>query len=110
MSNQEEAERAIWPLLGANVAVRGVSYEPALGPVDFTLFDLPRIHWIIAGGESGPGFRPCEVAWFEAVRQQCAAAGVAFWMKQDCGPRDGLRGRIPADLWAVRQFPEEARG
>ena len=44
------------------------------------VYDL--IHWVICGGESGPGARPMEVAWARSMRQQCKSAGVAFFMKQ----------------------------
>lgn len=40
------------------------------------------IDWVIVGCESGPGARPCEVAWLRQLRDQCEAAGVAFWLKQ----------------------------
>jgi protein gp37 len=41
-----------------------------------------RIHWVIAGGESGPGARPAHPDWFRSVRDQCQAAGVPFFFKQ----------------------------
>lgn len=79
--------------------VRFVSYEPALGPVDFTpwlgvqhypltpeaeyvAFRDPSVHWVITGGESGPGARPMHPAWVRSARDQCQAAGVAFFLKQ----------------------------
>lgn len=65
----------------------------------------PRLHWLIAGGESGPGHRPCEIEWFASLARQCAAAGVAFHMKQDSGPRPGTQGRIPDALWRLKEFP-----
>jgi protein gp37 len=40
------------------------------------------IDWVIAGCESGPGARPCDVAWLRSLRDQCAAAGVPFFLKQ----------------------------
>ena len=43
---------------------------------------LPRLHWIIAGGESGPGARPMHVDWARSLRDQCVAAGVPFHFKQ----------------------------
>ena len=44
----------------------------------------PGIHWLIAGGESGPGARPFDLAWARSLRDQCASAGVAYFFKQ-CG-------------------------
>ena len=45
----------------------------------------PRLDWIVAGCESGHGARPCDVAWLRSLRDQCAAAGVAFFLKQAIG-------------------------
>lgn len=42
----------------------------------------PRIHWVIAGGESGPGARPMHPEWVRSLRDQCQEAGVAFHFKQ----------------------------
>jgi protein gp37 len=68
-------------------AVRFLSYEPALDPVDIRSFlDLNknrrRIDWVIAGGESGPSARPAHPDWFRFIRDQCAAAGIPFFFKQ----------------------------
>jgi protein gp37 len=82
--------------------VRFLSVEPLLGPVTLP---LDGIRWAIIGGESGPGYRPMELAWLEAVVEQCQAAGVAMWVKQDSGPRDGQQGRIPDRLW-IQQHPQ----
>lgn len=43
---------------------------------------FPKIDWVIVGGESGPGARPCDVAWIRSIVQQCKAAGVACFVKQ----------------------------
>lgn len=61
-------------------AIRFLSVEPLIGPAG--LLDLSGIHWVITGGESGPGARPCEPDWVRAVRDQCAAQGVALFHKQ----------------------------
>lgn len=47
--------------------------------------DDPRLDWIVAGCESGPGARPADVEWFRELRDQCATAGVAFFLKQAVG-------------------------
>lgn len=57
-----------------------VSYEPALGPVDFR--GLGGINWLIVGGESGGGARPMPEAWVRSARDQALAAGVPFFLKQ----------------------------
>ena len=72
-------------------AVRFVSAEPLLGPL--LHLDLTGIHWLIAGGESGPGHRPMEEAWVQDLRDQCAAADVAFFFKQWGGRTPKANGR-----------------
>jgi len=77
--------RVLW-LLKTPAAVRYVSYEPALGPVDFRkywdYYLTERLDWVICGGESGPKARPMNPDWARKVRDDCKAAGVAFWFKQ----------------------------
>lgn len=85
---QQEADARIPDLLGTPAAVRFVSAEPLLGPIDFTRWSGREdvtdfgIDWIIAGGESGPSARPMHPDWARAIRDQCTAAGVAFFFKQ----------------------------
>lgn len=59
---------------------RFVSAEPLLGPLD--ALNLDGISWLIAGGESGHGARPLHPDWLRSLRDQCAAADVAFFLKQ----------------------------
>lgn len=167
VENQEEADRRI-PHLLATPAVRFLSCEPLLGPVDIgpwirTCYecgascglrlsqmpeverctecgeecgpetepvlsegcpkccgelepvcpdcghymvhqhpDTPNIDWIIAGGESGPGARPSHPDWFRSLRDQCAAAGVPFFMKQ-------LSSGGSKPIKDIEQFPKELR-
>jgi protein gp37 len=61
-------------------AVRFISAEPLLGPLDGLV--LGGIHWLIVGGESGPGARPMHPAWARQLRDRCLHAGVAFFFKQ----------------------------
>lgn len=72
-------------------AVRFVSAEPLLGPVG--RMDLAGIHWLIAGGESGPHARPVEPAWIRELREQCLTADVAFFFKQWGGRTPKAGGR-----------------
>lgn len=60
--------------------VRFLSIEPLLE--DLGEINLSGIHWVIVGGESGPGARPMGAGWVENIRRQCEAAGVAFFFKQ----------------------------
>jgi protein gp37 len=77
-----------------NAAVRFVSAEPLLGPLED--LDLEGIHWLIAGGESGPRARPMEEAWLLDLRDQCAAAEVPFFFKQWGGATPKAGGRTLA--------------
>jgi protein gp37 len=61
-------------------AVRFLSLEPLLGPLG--TFDLSGIHWVIVGGESGPGARPCDIAWIRDIVRQCRGAKVPVFVKQ----------------------------
>jgi protein gp37 len=72
-------------------AVRFLSCEPLLGPLD----DLPLdgIHWVIVGGESGPHARPMKPEWVDSILEQCKRKGVAFFFKQWGGVRKDLTGR-----------------
>jgi protein gp37 len=60
--------------------LRWVSFEPLLQ--DLGLVNLEGISWCIVGGESGPGARPMHPDWLRSLRDQCVAAGVAFYFKQ----------------------------
>lgn len=133
VEDQQRADERIPLLLQTPAAVRFVSAEPLLGPLDLAPFfdgvltdfskrDYP-LHWVIVGGESGPGARPCDVDWVRSIVHQCRASGVpvfvkqlgakpAGWWSNSLGPRIGvLRNRKggdpaewPADL-RVREWP-----
>lgn len=74
-----------------NAAVRFISFEPLIGPLG--RLDLAHIHWAIAGGESGPGYRPMHLEWAREARDQCVGQSVAFFFKQWGGPRPKSGGR-----------------
>ncbi|CAN5572481.1 phage Gp37/Gp68 family protein [soil metagenome] len=120
VEDQTRAAERIPDLLATPAAVRWLSCEPLLGPVDLSglmfreeecpnwemegstppidpetgareccthcdytgVVSVPAIDWIVAGGESGPGARPMHPDWARSLRDQCAAAGVAFLFKQ----------------------------
>jgi protein gp37 len=103
VENQDAADERIPELLATPAAVRFISAEPLLGPVDAKLtgcfhegagtperpdeFEThtecaARIDWVIAGCESGPGARPCAASWLRSLRDQCADAGVPYFLKQ----------------------------
>jgi protein gp37 len=83
--NQEQADTRIPVLLKSTApAVRFVSCEPLLGPIDLSghLLMEPPVDWVIVGGESGPGFRKMEHQWVVDLQRQCARAAVPFFFKQ----------------------------
>ena len=104
VEDQASADERIALLLQTPAAVRWISAEPLLGPIPnmdvhlvvrryrdgryYASEDGPdggmltRLHWIVAGGESGPRARPSHPDWFRSLRDQCAAAGVPFFFKQ----------------------------
>lgn len=127
VEDQPTADERIPHLVATPAAVRFISYEPALGPLNLHEYLLgfsgghpaacscghghgfdrcpnygrvsptchrcdcrqfrkrhgaDGLHWVIAGGESGPGARPAHPNWFRSVRDQCVAAGVAYFFKQ----------------------------
>jgi len=113
VEDQATADARIPALLDIPAALRWVSYEPALGPVDFRhwlnphrhvlpdTFGLspppPSINWTVVGGESGPNARPFDIQWARDTIRQCRAANVPVFVKQ--------LGRHPFDgLWTMRGF------
>jgi protein gp37 len=79
-------------------AVRFISAEPLLGPLE--KLDLTGIHWLIAGGESGPGHRRVDGEWIRQLRDQCADEQVAFFFKQWGGSRPKANGReLDGRVW-----------
>ena len=80
-------------------AVRFVSVEPMLGPIDLDdiKYHGQTIDWVICGGESGSKARPMHPDWVRSLRDQCKAAGVPFLFKQwgSWYPRDGKSNPIP---------------
>ncbi|MFS8536031.1 MAG: phage Gp37/Gp68 family protein [Limnochordales bacterium] len=111
VEDQKWADIRVPALLETPAAVRFLSCEPLLGPVDLRLLDevdgctcggygppyyihepecglepgpaFGRIHWVISGGESGPKARPAHPDWFRSLRDQCQRAGVAYYHKQN---------------------------
>lgn len=138
VEDQKRADRLL-DLVQVPAVVRFLSCEPLLGPVSLGLLgNLPKtiepdymnspvhyhIHWVIVGGESGPGARPFDLAWARSIVAECRTVGVAVHVKQLgsnpllYGPRGPLEveGRLrdrkggdwdewPADL-RIREYPE----
>ena len=76
----DEVRHRLDDLRQVNAAVRFLSLEPLIGPLSD--LDLQGIHWVIVGGESGPGARPMEPEWVLDLRDQCRAVTVPFFFKQ----------------------------
>ena len=73
-------------------AVKFVSLEPLLGPLPS--LEMAGLHWVIVGGESGPGARPMEASWVTELRDKATAEGVPFFFKQWGGRSKKLAGRL----------------
>lgn len=89
VETQKWADVRIPKLLETPAAVRFLSCEPLLGPVDLALtldgldaYPESLIHWVIVGGESGPGARPMHPNWARELRDQCVSWDVPFFFKQ----------------------------
>lgn len=78
-------------LRAAKPRVAFLSIEPLIE--DLGPFDLSEIHWVIVGGESGPGARPIQATWVRSIRAQCRAGKVPFFFKQWGGVRKSSAGR-----------------
>ena len=92
VENRREGLPRVADLRAGRPQTRFLSVEPLLedlGPID-----LNGIHWVIAGGESGHGFRPVDPSWVIGVRDQCKAAGVPFFFKQWGGIHKAKAGRV----------------
>lgn len=87
-------------------AVRFVSFEPLLGPIGLTPEALDGIHWVIVGGESGPGARPMKPEWVRAIRDACIETGTPFFFKQWGGVNKKKAGRVLDG----RTWDEEPKG
>lgn len=139
VEDQQRAVERIPLLLQCPAAVRWVSFEPLLGPVDvlsvdedgqygpgFILKSVKQlvdygtgveyvvdaqvgIDWAVVGGETGEGRRERPVAEIEGLVEKLVAADVPVFVKQDAGKYPGRQGRISDATWALKQFPEAAR-
>lgn len=120
--NQRGVDIRVPELLATPAAVRFLSCEPLLGPLDLTIRAnlADGLDWVVTGGESGPRARPCDLAWLRGIVEQCRAAGVACFVKQlgarpftsDLGEQfgdrglGGLKSRKGGDM---EEWPEDLR-
>lgn len=118
IENQKAANERIPILLDVPAAVRWLSVEPLLEPIELPRHDQSMgpsyspIDWVVVGGESGPGARPFDLSWARALRVQCGADRVPFFFKQaganpmDWGKPLRLNSRKGEDL---AELPEDLR-
>ena len=116
VEDQRRAGERIPLLIDVPAPVRFLSCEPLLGRVDLSGPGIPLVwlggdprfdaalHWVIAGGESGPGHRPLDLDHARALRDQCRTAGVPFFFKQ-VGGRTPTAGGDLLDGKQWKQFP-----
>ena len=111
VENQKWADVRIPQLLATPAAVRFLSCEPLLGPVDLFAWNIDRgarVDWVIVGGESGPHARPMHPDWARHLRDDCLTAGIAFHFKQWGGVRPKANGReLDGRTWD--EYPEADR-
>lgn len=131
VEDQERADERIPLLLQTPAAVRWISVEPLLGPINLEQrnthgsidwlkgmvypnaqlsADPPyplgaKLDWVVVGGESGAGRREMNMDHARSIGHQCTAAGVPIFVKQDNGPRPGLQGRFTDAEWAMKEYP-----
>jgi protein gp37 len=91
VENRRDGLPRVEDLRASPARTRFLSVEPLLE--DLEPFDLTGIHWVILGGESGPGARPMNKEWVTVIRDRCQTAGVPFFFKQWGGTRKGKAGR-----------------
>jgi len=99
----QDVDYRIRHLMDLPAQVRFLSCEPLLGPLNLA---LGGVHWVIAGGESGPEHRPMRTEWVESIRDQCDLAGVPFFFKQWGGRTPKAGGRV-LDGRTWDQYPME---
>lgn len=104
VENREHGLPRLDHLRSAAPRVAFLSIEPLLE--DLGRFNLAGIHWVIVGGESGPGARPMEAAWVRSIRALCGEAKVPFFFKQWGGVRKKKNGRT-LDGRIYDEFPEQ---
>lgn len=114
--DQQRANERIPHLLRTPAAVRFVSAEPLLGPIDLAKLRDDEIgakwnalecglNWVIVGSESGPGARPMAIEWARKIVDDCRAAGVAVFTKQIANAQDRKGGN--SAFWPPGDWPRE---
>lgn len=118
--DQKRADDRVPFLIHTPAVVHFLSIEPQLSAVNIQRWG-DRIEWVVQGGESGPGARAFDIRWMDDMREQCAAAGIAYFPKQfgaspyDSTDKDlafgledthgGTEAEWPKRLRGLRTFP-----
>ena len=100
----QSVDYRITQLVDVPATVRFLSCEPLIGPL---VPQLDGIEWVIVGGESGPGYRPMDVAWARTIRDVCDENGTPFFFKQVGGRTPKAGGRL-LDGREWNELPETA--
>jgi protein gp37 len=131
VENQPNANERITLLCQIKNAVLWVSAEPLLGQIDLSNIrtnspfhggldaltgilhgeeraDLSPINGIVIGGETGAGHREMPIDSALSLAAQAKESGLSVYIKQDSGPRPGMQGRIPDEVWAMKEWPAAA--
>ncbi|MHB1953512.1 MAG: DUF5131 family protein [Acidiferrobacteraceae bacterium] len=103
VEDQAAAEDRIPLLLQTPAAIRWVSAEPLLGPIDLSKYlsvhhEVPALNWIVIGGESGPKSRRFDLDWARCIIRQCANSNTVCFMKQ-LGTKPGYHSEAMPPLW-----------
>lgn len=88
-------------------AVHWASLEPFLEHIEFDHL-IAGLDGIVIGGETGAGHRQMPIDSALTLARKANDAGVSVYVKQDSGPRPGMQGRIPDDVWAMKEWPKAA--
>lgn len=103
VEDQPRAMERIDHLLKVVANVHWLSCEPLLGPLDLRRW-LPRLQWVVVGGESGPNYREMRPEWARSIRDQCQTANVPFFFKQGNGLYPGTGRELDGRLW--EEYPD----
>ena len=106
IENQRYAHQRIPLLLNAPAALRFLSCEPLLGPLDLRPY-LPSLDWLILGGQTGRNYQHhvMELAWGDILVADCIGYEVPLFVKQDSHALPGRQGRLPDWLWKFKDMP-----
>jgi protein gp37 len=104
VEDQRNADSRLAFLHETPAAVKWASIEPLLGRVQFD-HKIAGLDGIVIGGETGSGHREMPLASAISLAHKARESSLSVYVKQDSGPRPGMQGRIPDDVWAMKEWP-----